>query len=347
MRVVGADHDLVVGAVAPPQLRPQDLARGRVGGGQQHHRSRHVHGRPLPGGTLIDGHHATRARAGRARGYQPGVSRQVGARRHPRTAPRPAEAGERDQRLHPAAVRPPRLEELASSSSSMAVPGHRPADVLGHVVVAERDRVGVAERPLPHLGAGPLADARAGCAAAGRPPSAGTVAVRSSVRPRARPSRPPATGPGRCAASATPRTGWCAASRRPAGPTARGRAPGPGARSPYRWTRRRNPAKASWPVTFCSMIAGTSASITSPVRPSRQWRVVPPGLRQERVARLEPARVVVGAEQPGHRLERPVGARAPRRGVDRAVARPGVDQQGGRALRGPEPAPVAARKSIR
>ena len=28
--------------------------------------------------------------------------------------------------------------------------------------------------------------------------------------------------------------------------------------------------KASWPVTFCSMIEGTSASITRPVRPIRQ-----------------------------------------------------------------------------
>ena len=50
--------------------------------------------------------------------------------------------------------------------------------------------------------------------------------------------------------------------------------PGPGARSPYRCTSRRNPANASWPVTFCSMIAGTSDSMTRPLRPSRAfwWR---------------------------------------------------------------------------
>ena len=36
-------------------------------------------------------------------------------------------------------------------------PGQRP-DVLGHVVVAEAHRVGIAERPLPDLGAGPHAD---------------------------------------------------------------------------------------------------------------------------------------------------------------------------------------------
>ena len=48
--------------------------------------------------------------------------------------------------------------------------------------------------------------------------------------------------------------------------------PGPGARLPQRWTRLRKPAKASWPVTFCSMIAGTSASITRPLRPIRQSR---------------------------------------------------------------------------
>ena len=46
----------------------------------------------------------------------------------------------------------------ASSASSIAAPRQRPADVLGDVVVAEADRVGVAERPLPHLGAGPDTD---------------------------------------------------------------------------------------------------------------------------------------------------------------------------------------------
>ena len=45
--------------------------------------------------------------------------------------------------------------------------------------------------------------------------------------------------------------------------------PGPGARSPYRWTRRRNPANASWPVTFCSMIAGTRVSKTRWLAPKR------------------------------------------------------------------------------
>ena len=47
----------------------------------------------------------------------------------------------------------------ASSSSSIRRPSQRPADVLGDVVVAEADRVGVAEGPLADLGAGPHADA--------------------------------------------------------------------------------------------------------------------------------------------------------------------------------------------
>ena len=46
--------------------------------------------------------------------------------------------------------------------------------------------------------------------------------------------------------------------------------PGPGARSPKKWTRVRNPANASLPVTFCSTIDGTSASNSRSLRPSRQ-----------------------------------------------------------------------------
>ena len=45
---------------------------------------------------------------------------------------------------------------------------------------------------------------------------------------------------------------------------------GPGARSPKRCTSCRKPAKASIPVTFCSMIVGTSDSITRPVALIRQ-----------------------------------------------------------------------------
>ena len=47
-------------------------------------------------------------------------------------------------------------------------------------------------------------------------------------------------------------------------------APGPGAGRPKRRTSRRQPRKASWPVTFCSMQAATSASSTRPVRGTRQ-----------------------------------------------------------------------------
>ncbi len=51
-------------------------------------------------------------------------------------------------------------------------------------------------------------------------------------------------------------------------------ATGPGAGSPWRRTSSRNEPNACLPVTFCSRIEGTSDSITSPVRPMRQWRWV-------------------------------------------------------------------------
>ena len=71
--------------------------------------------------------------------------------------------------------------------------------------------------------------------------------------------------------------------RRSAGATASARRPGPGARSPYRWTRRRNPANASWPVTFCSMIAGTSASKSAVAGAEADVRAAPMGLGDERM----------------------------------------------------------------
>ena len=54
-----------------------------------------------------------------------------------------------------------------------------------------------------------------------------------------------------------------------AGRRAAGSSHGPGAGSPWRRTSATNAAAASRPVTFCSMIAGTSASSTRRVRPIR------------------------------------------------------------------------------
>ena len=44
---------------------------------------------------------------------------------------------------------------------------------------------------------------------------------------------------------------------------------GPGAASPYLSSRNRQALWASRPTTFCSRTAGTSASKTRPVRPTR------------------------------------------------------------------------------
>ena len=97
-------------------------------------------------------------------------------------------------------------------------------------------------------------------------------------------------------------------------------AAGPGAGSPWRCTSWRKPPNACLPVTFCSMIEGTSASITRRLAPRRQCGLPPPALGDGRVEGLEAGRVVVGAEQGRHRLQRPRRARSPRRADDEAVA---------------------------
>ena len=69
-------------------------------------------------------------------------------------------------------------------------------------------------------------------------------------------------------------------------------------------------------------------------------RVVPLRVHQHRVPGLETARVVVPAEQPGHRLQRPVGPGPPRLGDDVTLGRSRPDQQRGRAVRRADPPPV-------
>ena len=199
---------------------------------------------------------------------------QVAARGHPGPAPRPHRPVELEQALHAVAVAGIGLEQLGAGVVVERLAGQRPGDVLRDVVVAEAHGVGVAERALGHLGRGPDPHARAGPAAAGGP-------LREAGRPpapagrRARPpALPPPTAPRRHWPAATPRTGWtprpCAS-----GATQSPRsAPGPGAGWPNRRTSTRCPEKASWPVTFCSMIAGHQR-VQDQTRP----RDVPPGIR--------------------------------------------------------------------
>ena len=67
--------------------------------------------------------------------------------------------GKLKQPLNPVAVSCIGLEQLGQPVDIHLGPGQSPADVPGHVVVAEADRVGVAHGAGPHLGARPDADA--------------------------------------------------------------------------------------------------------------------------------------------------------------------------------------------
>src|SRR6476620_3968256 len=86
----------------------------------------------------------------------------MGPWRHPRPAPGTVMTGETEQVLHAVAVAPVGLEQLGEPVVVDRGPGQRPADVLGHVVVAERDGVRVAERALGDLRRGPDPDAGKG-----------------------------------------------------------------------------------------------------------------------------------------------------------------------------------------
>ncbi len=115
--------------------------------------------------------------------------------------------------------------------------------------------------------------------------------------------------------------------------------PGPGARSPNRWTSRRKPANASCPVTFCSITAGTRVSKTRWLAPKRTWGRLRWASRDQGVeVGAEAGRVVVGAEHRGEPVERPGGALAPRLGQHLAVASR-CDPQRGRAVRRTDAAP--------
>ena len=265
---------------------------------------------------------------------------EVRARRHPRAVARAFAAGEEQEGHHPVAVRAPGLQELRELGVvEVAPPSTAQPMSQRDVVVAEDTASASPWARCRTSAAAPDADARAAGESpldllAGQPDGAlervgdagrgdqGTGSGRVDVHPQPLPRRHLAD---------VSADGWT---------QSRWSAPGPGARSPYRCTSIRNPANASWPVTFCSMTAGVSASITSPVRPTRQrpWRRQAP--RQDGDPRLEAGQVVVGPEQRRERVQRPVRAGAPPRRGRRPSPRARVDQQRDRAGRRTDAAPV-------
>ena len=229
-------------------------------------------------------------------------------------------ADQRQQGLHAEPVAAVGLQDLQAGVVVEHLPGQGEGDVLADVVVADAPGVGIAVRPLPHLGRGPRphpGEAPQGPVGGGvraesvRSSAAARTAVRTRVRLR------------RCS---TP-----AARKRQLGTRAQasgvggtnipyaaepGSRVGPGAGSPNSRTSSRQARNASWPVTTCSMQAGASASKTASVRPTRKW----PQRRWASTSTgcsgrgAKPPGVVVLADQPGQLVEHPLRARRPRRG---------------------------------
>ena len=259
-------------------------------------------------------------------------------------APRPVQAGER----RPAPAPGPGAGATArgtprAPSSSNGVAGQRPADVLGHVVVAEatprRGRRGPARAPRRW----------------------------STPRCPGRRAQPPVgllvRQPGRCARATSATRAAVDQRRERAGSTCsrshsqdgivrsvsgvgcthsrRLARPGPGARSPNRCTSIRKPANASWPVTFCSMIAGhqrlhhQAAAAEPPVRrAAARPRRAPGAAARSRSGRRRRRAGRAPTPAPTPR-PRPRPRRAPRRRPGRAST-----TQRRRALGGADAAPV-------
>ncbi len=180
------------------------------------------------------------------------------------------------------------------------------------MVVAEAHRVGVAERPRAHLGRGP--DAR--CRGAAQP-SVGLVGRQVDDALQGRGDRGIARR--RCASGVVDAHAAATPTRAPAARTSRrGGDPQPALRRPRAGRRvavggDQPPlrANASLPVTFCSRIAGTSASTTRRVRGTRQCgrRRTP---RRARRGRDEAADGSSSAPSSGGQpVEDPVRARSP------------------------------------
>ena len=124
------------------------------------------------------------------------------------------------------------------------------------------------------------------------------------------------------------------AQSRGAGGTMRPRsAPGPGAGEPNRRTSRVCPAKASLPVTRCSMMAGTSDCTTSRLRAACQPAMTRAPLGRQGVVGDEAGRVVVAAEQVGRIVDSPRRAVAPALGLHTVVR--SAQGERGRTVRSP------------
>src|SRR6185437_8899041 len=96
---------------------------------------------------------------GRGAGLGRGSEGAVVADGHAGAAARGGAAAQLDQAGHPVAVTGVGGEELEHAGVVGLAAGQRPADHVRQVVVADRDRVGVAHGTLPDLGRGPDADA--------------------------------------------------------------------------------------------------------------------------------------------------------------------------------------------
>ena len=225
------------------------------------------------------------------------------AGRHARTAGRRPDAAHLEQPDDAGALAAIRLEQLEHPGvGRAALAGERERNDVRQVEVADADGVGVAERAERDLRRGPRPDpgqrrqppVGVGAAAGRRSPRTARRAVgdrpdevrSATLEPERveRVVREPPRGP-RAAAAAAART-----ARAPARPSGR--------------MMPRRPRQASTPVTFCSRIAGTSASRTAPVRPIRS-----PGRRRSSSAEQigRPGRIRSG------RPSSPTSAGAPAR----------------------------------
>ncbi|MCO5606194.1 hypothetical protein L7F22_060381 [Adiantum nelumboides] len=261
---IGADPQAVQPDVVADVDHGGDLVRGlaRPHGGQS---ERVLHALQEAGSADAadqngDLHTATLRRSERA----------VVARGEPRPEPRAPETGRLDVAHRALALRDVGGEHLEHPGVVEVVPEQRPADGVRDVEVAEADRVRVAPGALRDLGRGPHPDARD---AAQQHPALLPAQLGGPFQPvgddgGVQDRRPPGVvdaGPVPLPLGHRRICSGVGGTRMPAGTTPAG----PGAGDPNRRASSRNERRASVPVTFCSSTAGSSASHTRPVEPSR------------------------------------------------------------------------------
>ena len=268
------------------------------------------------------------------------------AEREPGPEARQRRTARGEQPAHAAALAAPRLEELEHALVGAArLAGERVAHDVLEPVVADAHRIGVAQRDHRDLVQRPRPDAGQRrqppphiVEHASRRRVAEAVRVRRRDLDRARPAAldaPPVIRPRRrrhqpLRLGRQEQRGRVSGSRRArAGPR---RAPSHRAQpSPPRRSR------------VCVSTTGTSASITAPVRPIAQAGKPVLELGHQRVHARERRRVVVGADQRGHVVERARGARTPGPHRDRAARR----RRAGASWRHLAPVSVARHTSAR